>query len=285
MKQFTAGSLIDLQSRAPHDSMSYEGRSSYSDATSVLYKYGKEAEPKGKFQLPTLSSTMGTSSFNGSFNGSTDSRDLTNDKSLKLLERSDDESVMTNFANTKAKSMRLVSGSQFRYLNKGNIHNCEQCDMYEKINRKHKETIRSLKLQLARMEENFKDLKFTRSVDNLIMEHKPNNNEPVYKDEHDFNMTKKCESLEEELSKTRKLLAYERSTNDALRLSLEEARNTLQIETEKFQFETEKQNHIRKSNEETIHQYKLTNHDLENTIILLKQQLEKLEKGYRESIS
>ena len=126
---------------------------------------------------------------------------------------------------------KLVSGSQFRFLNKEQHLKCDQCDVFDKVIKKNKETVRSLKFQLARLEEQYHDLKLSKSFETL------NNSNVNLKLQDNSNEQKQnkqsceiCIGLEHEIGKLSRLLAYERTSNEGLRKAFFDLRGTLEGE-------------------------------------------------------
>lgn len=191
------------------------------------------------------------------------------------------------------RSMKLVSGSQFRLTShaKGMIPpHCEQCDTLEKLNKKNKEIIRTLKLQLARAEESYRDLKYSKSSSS-------NNDQPEAMKEHgdgsvsggggnqkESNLRRKCEYLEDELNKFKKMLTYERSISDQLKQTLEDERGQYKTLNENLQQENEKLKQYIIHLETTNNHYQVTNDDLQAKLLAYKQQLEKTEQKLNESL-
>jgi hypothetical protein len=220
--------------------------------TSLLYKFGHEVGTVGltstaiKNHLPNSIPSLGRNKASrGSF---TDSRDPT-----ELAESSfyGDEALINNNNNNShtqfivnmdkaraSKSVKLVSGSQFRLTTKDNIK-CEHCDLLEKVNKKTKETVRSLKLQLTRLEEKFHELKLSKSASDSLsliqktMENKDNNNNNNNNTNIDDNidkLIKKCEIYEDEINKLKKIISIEKISHDNYRKNFDEIKNILKTE-------------------------------------------------------
>jgi hypothetical protein len=140
--------------------------------TSVLYKYGKEAsiidQERSVRSSGSLVSVKGLR-HRAQSSQSMDSAAVSEIKSAESVARdastvsySEDPHVqfLINKEHNKGKlSQKLVSGSQFRNTTKLGATKCEQCFIFDRVNKKHKETIRGLRLQIARLEEQNHDLK------------------------------------------------------------------------------------------------------------------------------
>ena len=56
-----------------------------------------------------------------------------------------------------------MSGSQYRHLSRDHQSKCEQCEQFDKMVKKLRETIRALRFKLERFEEKYNDLKLFKS--------------------------------------------------------------------------------------------------------------------------
>lgn len=262
---------VEARSYTPSESNNngLEFRSHSSDNTSLLYRYGHEIDRKS--QKPFFP-TIGLSS---SGNISTVPNVMSADKlqtSVSIAE--DDGATLHTLATAanKGKNLKFVSGSQFRMLGKPQVA-CQQCDVLDKSLRKSKETIRSLRVQLARMEESFKDLKFSKSIESLHTESKTASDFD-FKSNDDVAVSRKINYLEDEVAKLKKLLSFERSTNDALRQSLEEARSNNTAEYDKALLDIDALKKTFKRKEVENNDLREVVADLELTISALRKQID-----------
>lgn len=157
---------------------------------------------------------------------------------------------------TSKQNIKSVSGSQFRLISRSaDQHPCGNCLNIEKANKKMKETIRSLKFQIQKLEREYHDLRMSRKSNHLhhhshLHHHTPepssnNSNTQATHDttslatvansiseqEGDGEAEEECENCfryKEELKTTRRLLAYERTSNEGLRKAFFELRGALE---------------------------------------------------------
>jgi chromosome segregation ATPase len=194
--------------------------------------------------------------------------------------------LMNKEQNKGRSSQKLVSGSQFRNITKLGMGKCEQCLLFDRVNKKHKETIRSLRLQIARLEETNHDLRKFKGSDfphhaSLKSSTLASASSAVEDDEDNMEdiqyLANKCETYEADQVKLKKLLVYERSLNEGLRKTLDETRTGLRDELASCQAENAK---LREDwqREKTRREFLQTSSDETTTTLLrYKQQLEKAE--------
>eukprot|EP01033_Poteriospumella_lacustris_P010055 gene10055-7183_t len=153
------------------------------------------------------------------------------------------------------KPLKVVSGSQFRLTTKGSGP-CPNCDAMDKANKKNKELIRTLKLQIIRMEENFKDLKYMKANNTTQpdpgLKLSTDNNTLVVSEDKEWEA--RCQALEDELAKLKKVLAYERNINENMRTNLEEAKKLHTSEMKQMSDDCLLANNRCRNMEETITQ-------------------------------
>lgn len=182
------------------------------------------------------------------------------------------------------KPLKVVSGSQFRLTTKGSGP-CPNCDALDKANKKNKELIRTLKLQIIRMEENFKDLKYMKA--NNATQPDPglklstDNNTLVVSEDKEWEA--RCQALEDELAKLKKVLAYERNINESMRTNLEEAKKLHTSEMKQMSDDCLLANNRCRNMEETITQLRNSKADFELRILQLKTQLDKTQRELEET--
>jgi hypothetical protein len=204
----------------------------------------------------------------------------------RLLHQSLASSAATNSAQalsiTSGKPLKVVSGSQFRLTSRG-LAPCEQCLLFDKASKRNKEVIRSLKLQLMRMEESYRDLKFTKNNDS-----EPDAKLTLDSDVKlggvgvgvgggDSNLRRKCDYLEEELNKFKKMLSYERGVNDGLRQTLEQDRVSRKTSSDALEQENARFKIYVSQLETTNTHYVSSYEDAHTKLMAYKQQLEKTE--------
>lgn len=241
-----------------------ENRTHSSDGNSLLYKYGQELNAGG---LSSSIPPLGTAS------------SLEYSSLQESVKQNDEDTIfsqITSLSKIRPKTLKVVSGSQFRLTTKA-FNPCDQCEVLDKANKKNKELIRTLKLQLLRMEESFKDLKYSRSLEQALMETKPSTDSDS-KAVDGSAPSRKVERLEEEVIKLKKMLTFERNTTDALRQSLDEQRAAFDNEMMQLRAELERSIKSNSALSTTIHglQENLLNcnHELEE----LKHKLDQNQK-------
>ena len=276
--------------------------------TSVLYKYGKEATQVDKEMLGVRSSgslslrkhsnahkmrsssasmSMDNGSVDGGLSGELRQDSLARDGStVSYAEDPHVQFLINKEQNKSSKSVRLVSGSQFRNTTKMNINQCEQCFILDRVSKKYKETIRGLRLQIARLEEQNHDLKRFKNSDanhhvakivssslssSLSAEEEEENMEDI-----EF-LANKCENYEIDLTKMKKMLLYERTLNEGLRKTLDETRTGLREELASAQAENTvvRADWLREKDRREALQ--VSNDDNMATLLRYKQQLERTE--------
>lgn len=202
----------------------------------------------------------------------------------------DEHSLMSQVtaANTlqlRNKPLKVVSGSQFRLTTKG-AGPCPNCDALEKTNKKNKELIRTLKLQILRMEQNFKDLKYMKPMNSSQpdtgLKVSTDNSGLVESDDKEWET--RCATLEEELVKLKKVLAYERNINENMRTNLEEAKKLHTSEMKQMSDDCLLANNRCRNMEETITQLRNSKADFELRILQLKTQLDKTQRELEEAL-
>eukprot|EP00599_Poterioochromonas_sp_BG-1_P004266 CAMPEP_0173145542 /NCGR_PEP_ID=MMETSP1105-20130129/7932_1 /TAXON_ID=2985 /ORGANISM="Ochromonas sp., Strain BG-1" /LENGTH=454 /DNA_ID=CAMNT_0014059517 /DNA_START=21 /DNA_END=1385 /DNA_ORIENTATION=- len=215
-------SSTNLSRNKSHESV--DSRAHSSEGGSHLYRYGHEIIPSSlSNSLPPL--------------GAQESLYPQND----YVKSSEDESIfsqISSLSKIKPKTLKVVSGSQFRLTTKSWTQ-CEQCEIFDRTNKKSKETIRTLKLQLARLEESFRDLKYSRALEQSLVDVKASADSDQKGIESGV-PSRKVERLEEEVLKLKKLVSFERSASEALRQSLEESQQSHSNEISSLRQEMEK---------------------------------------------
>eukprot|EP01039_Chlorochromonas_danica_P006346 gene6346-6998_t len=207
---------------------------SSSDTTSLIYKLGSQQTQEHSIDsmlaktrsLPRSIASLGSS--------------------LSISEAAGDSSY-ANILNPdrpiSSKPLRVVSGAQFRLLSKQQPVKCEHCDHFERLHRKDKESIRGLKVQIARLEEALKDIKFSKTADLPASVSTPKRYSEDDQDDlgvDDPEAMRRLQSLEDELSKVKRLLSFERSTAEALRQGLEQHKINTANETQRLSRDLEK---------------------------------------------
>lgn len=213
--------------------VSLDARSLSSESTSYLYKYGHEvsampsvlSQPSAMRSLPSsIASLGGTASIE----------------------------ALPEVIDRPASSKRVVCGAQFRLLASNKLaHRCDGCDTWERTHRKDKEIIRSLRLQIARLEESWKDLKYTKT-DPLPTPHGAHGGHGSAHGGHggghggsasseapddltdDPEILHRIQLLEDDLTKHKRLLANERATSEALRGGLADLRASAATDTQRL---------------------------------------------------
>ena len=112
----------------------------------------------------------------------------------------------------------VVSGSQFRLPQKNAIH-CENCDEVDKLFKKSKDTIRSLKLQITRLEDKYSGLRKSITTTSSSGKENSNNMETLITEElKSYNklLQNKCDTQELELSKLRRDFNVEKQEKERL---------------------------------------------------------------------
>jgi len=274
--------------------------------TSILYKYGKEASTVDSDRTTAM---RGSGSFVGSkmnkrASSSAQSLDTSIEgmSELKSAESAARESstapyyddphmqFLINKEQNKGRStQKLVSGSQFRNTTKVGAR-CEQCMIFDRVNKKHKETIRSLRLQIARLEETAHDLRRLKSNDSghhVALKGSTSGGSALaaamsQEDEEDEMeniqfLVNKCETYEADLAKMKKMLLYERTLNEGLRKTLDETRTGLREELATAQTQIGKLNEDYAREKDKKDGLQVANDDLTTTLLRYKQQLERSE--------
>lgn len=267
--------------------------------TSVLYKYGKEATQVDmeRLNMRSTGSMLGKKvTIRTSSAQSLDSAEALSElKTAESLARegstvaySDDphlQFLINKEQNKGRNSQKLVSGSQFRNTTKLSMGRCEQCFIFDKVNKKHKETIRGLRLQIARLEEQNHDLrrhkgdpghhpsiKSSSSLTSVLV----NDEEESNPEDIEF-LANKCETYEADLAKMKKMLLYERTLNEGLRKTLDETRTGLREELATAQAENIKLREDYQRERDKRETLQTSNDELTATLLRYKQQLERTE--------
>jgi len=265
--------------------------------TSVLFKYGREASTtapttglrkssdgiagrKSKTR-PQLSSAQSLDSIDNFSDLKSDSlaRDSLNEPHTGSLDGMEEAHLqfLVNKEQNRGRSQKLVSGSQFRNTTKV-LPRCEMCAVGERVNRKNKETIRSLRLQIARLEEQNHDLR--RSKSSEIAQHMTLKSKEEL-DEEELEgieyLAKQIENKEEEVAKLKKMLTYERSLNEGMRKTLDETRTGLKEELAACQAENVTLKATCESEIEKRQTMERSLNETTSTLMQYKQQLERSE--------
>lgn len=269
-----------------------------SSGGTVLYRFGQEVPATGSRGLRSLSGGLHSSSSMPSLDYYDPRPSDEDNQTVGSHLTSGNMTSISRQQQHPPRSMKLVSGSQFRLTShaKGMIPpHCEQCDTYEKLNKKNKEIIRTLKVQIMRMEENFRDLKYSKGGGSSSSSLNVNgSDQPEAKENQqsdgmssgvkESNLRRKCEYFEDELNKYKKMLSYERSLNEQLKQTLDDERGQYKTLNENLQQENEKLRQYIIHLETTNTHYKTTNDDLQAKLLSYKQQLEKTEQKLNESL-
>lgn len=116
--------------------------------------------------------------------------------------------------------LKLVSGSQFRNLPGKDFHRCENCEDLDRLNKKGKETVRSLRLQLQRLEDNYSGLKKTKGqfdVSGTSVGTKTADSQELQDAIHARDvLQRRCDDQEVEISRLRKNMQKDNSSLDVL---------------------------------------------------------------------
>jgi hypothetical protein len=283
--QVNVAALMASSSSAtqPKKRTSLDHRSILSDSAAHLYRFGHEVQkydgvdhmlakarsmPSSIASLgqPSVTSTMTprTSALEQSSIHSTTSSlttpvhtDLGHNIPSSASVISDLDNIMTpslikqtNAGIISGKPLRVVSGAQFRLLSHHKPSNCEHCEHFERLHRKDKETVRSLKLQIMRLDESFKELKYnSNKIDRSELNSAPQQQSlheeqqqptqllSLHKDPRTMH---KLQQQSEELDKCRRLLQAERNTTEALRQGLEDQRHRYAADTQRLQREVDR---------------------------------------------
>ena len=276
--------------------------------SSVLYKYGKEASLVDQ-ERSVRSSGSGTlskvkprrrrqsagsfESIDGGFSELKSIDSVTRESATITYAEDPHMQFMLNKEMNKGKAQqKLVSGSQFRNTTKLNLGRCEQCSLFDRVNKKHKETIRSLRLQIVRLEEQNHDLKRMKSSDAMhhMVGMKPSTlaattaiaSSAVDNDDEDTLediefLVNKCESYEADIAKMKKMLIYERGLNEGLRKTLDETRTSLRDELSASQTEAGKLREDWQREKARREVLQASNDESTSTLLRYKSELEKTE--------
>ena len=218
----------------------------------------------------------------GSIRDSFDSTDLKSESIERDLGSIADNDHISVFSSSKelgkSRPTKLVSGSQFRLITKHGARHCDQCEVQARVNKKHTETIRTLKLQLARLEERCHDLKRTKASDVAHQIAIKSSLELAQSDNEDLDFfSKKCSALEEELAKMKKMLSFERHANEGLRSALDDTKSSLKKEVSDLQNENGRlMLELQACKTENVDAKKRVD-EVNNSLVQYKQQLEKTE--------
>jgi hypothetical protein len=305
-----AVAAVDLELEM-NDNISVGGET----VTSVLYKYGREASQDRKANVRKSGSSIPAignqehHQFRSASAQSVDSfehshlSEARESSTVPYMDEAHLQFLINKEQNKMNKSQKLVSGSQFRNTTKVNFMSCEQCIILDRVGKKYKETIRSLRLQIARLEEQNHDLKrfkngesihqlmsksaalasSTSAVTTAIVTASQQADQEENMEDIQF-LAGKCEQYESDIAKVKKLLLYERNLNEGLRKTLDETRTALKEEVaglqkenislqEELQREKEKRGALQSSYDETT-----------TTLLRYKQQLERTENKLSDTV-
>lgn len=259
---------------------------SLNDPNPLLYRFGHETNQQSS-RRNSLSRSIHSnndrinhiSEFSDSLSDFYDTIPTEDESHIKFL---------LNLEKNRVKSQKFVSGSQFRNFGKDHSR-CLQCDYNEKLVKKSKETIRTLKLQLGRLEDSYRDLKKSKIIDNnsslLNIRSMSTNDDSLCNQEEYNNLIKKYEAMEEEFSRLKRSLNFEKSSNESLKKSFEEAKNSSKQEiselNKKNQVLEEEIDILREQNGENLKHLK----EMNSTLLLYRKQLEKSEIKYNDTIT
>ncbi len=221
------------------------------DSATLLYRYGQDTSTKSSKVMPSSIPSLGRTGHRAS-SGSilSENTEAYIDKlkqgggSVYSTEMSPfiDNTNHVNFLidmerNKNKGQIKMVSGSQFRIPLKDHSR-CENCEMSNQSMKKLKEAIRSLKLQITRQEEQLHQLKMSKKSDHFssVNQNKSESGRPSSGDELNDDkdsvdqLKQRCVYYEEELIKTKKVLQFERQTNETVKKASDDIKNTLNLE-------------------------------------------------------
>ena len=276
--------------------------------TSVLLKYGKDTslEDAERDHVRSSGSFIGSKHNKRASSSARTLDSIDNQSGMKSAESMARESstaplyedphsqFLINKEQNRGRSTgKLVSGSQFRNTTKLGMGKCEQCTVFDRVNKKHKETIRSLRLQIARLEETAHDLRRLKANDmghHVALKGSSSSiatggstlaASMASVDEEELEdiqyLANKCETYEADLAKMKKMLIYERTLNEGLRKTLDETRTGLREELASAQLQVGKLTEEHAKEKERREGLQVAHDDLAMTLLRYKQQLERTE--------
>eukprot|EP00598_Pedospumella_elongata_P003758 CAMPEP_0184974990 /NCGR_PEP_ID=MMETSP1098-20130426/6334_1 /TAXON_ID=89044 /ORGANISM="Spumella elongata, Strain CCAP 955/1" /LENGTH=590 /DNA_ID=CAMNT_0027497665 /DNA_START=60 /DNA_END=1835 /DNA_ORIENTATION=- len=276
--------------------------------TSVLLKYGKDTslEDAERDHVRSSGSFIGSKHNKRASSSARTLDSIDNQSGMKSAESMARESstaplyedphtqFLINKEQNRGRSTgKLVSGSQFRNTTKLGMGKCEQCTVFDRVNKKHKETIRSLRLQIARLEETAHDLRRLKANDMGHHVALKGSSSSIASggstlaasmasvDEEELEdiqyLANKCETYEADLAKMKKMLIYERTLNEGLRKTLDETRTGLREELASAQLQVGKLAEEHAKEKERREGLQVAHDDLAMTLLRYKQQLERTE--------
>lgn len=274
--------------------------------TSVLLKYGKDAslEEAERDHVRSSGSFIGSKhnkrasssarTLDSIDSGMKSAESIARESSTAPLYDDPHAQFLINKEQNKGRSTgKLVSGSQFRNTTKLSAGKCEQCLIFDRVNKKHKETIRSLRLQIARLEETAHDLRRLKANDLGHHVALKGSSSSIASggstlaasiaavDEEELEdiqyLANKCETYEADLAKMKKMLLYERTLNEGLRKTLDETRTGLREELASSQLQVGKLTEEHAKEKERREGLQVAHDDLAMTLLRYKQQLERTE--------
>ena len=130
----------------------------------------------------------------------------------------------------RARSVKAVSGSQFKLSQRDN--KCLECGLLERSVHKYRESIRTLKVHVVRLEDRYQTLRKTR-----LVEDDPAHNPRA--EEGDHGLQQRCDDYEVEVGRLKKLNKADQHLLDLLRKALEEGRAAADGEMQAMQVDYE----------------------------------------------
>lgn len=277
--------------------------------TSVLLKYGKDASLEdaerdhvrssgsfiGSKHSKRASSSARTLDSIDNISGMKSAESMARESSTAPLYEDPHTQFLINKEQNRGRSTgKLVSGSQFRNTTKISMGKCDQCMVFDRVNKKHKETIRSLRLQIARLEETAHDLRRLKANDmGIHVSLKGSSSSSIASggstlaasmaavNEEELDdiqyLADKCETYEADLAKMKKILHYERTLNEGLRKTLDETRTGLREELASSQLQVGKLTEEHAKEKDRREGLQVAHDDLTVTLLRYKQQLERTE--------
>eukprot|EP01038_Epipyxis_sp_PR26KG_P011813 gene11813-15810_t len=285
------------------DKMNQSVLSENTTNTSLLYRFGQEVnvsksmppQPHNvlNYSNPSPTTINTSTKYNRSIRSSFSDRNdlLTLESTVGEITTIEDPTAaatylqfLVNMDKSKSiKTNKLVSGSQFRMINNNYSHKCDQCEILDKQNKKSKEIIRTLKLQIARYEEKLHEMKLKNNNISDSRSYSTDQNEHIlnhYSIEYD-KIIKKCEAQEEEISRLKKLISSSTpSHSSTARMNaalLDETNNKLKNEIIELKNEIQRLEDIIKKNANEKKENDRTINNLNASLTSYKAQLEKSE--------
>jgi len=137
---------------------------------------------------------------------------------------------------------KIIAGSQFRLTSHVANSKCENCSLYDRSLKKSKETIRSLKLQLARLEDKYTGLRKSRQ--------QQGEEYPQQQEQSGGNcetLQRRCDEYELESSRLKKLSKADQETLITQRKMIDDSRAALELGSKDYASLKEENNASRRS--------------------------------------